>query len=192
MKRKYSIALMVLFVVPFLGADFSKIPEISGYEKWQAVTEKPVSVTPELWTLCVKPPPEWEPMNSGPHKGGWMTVRVNEVGRRVFLNERSPKFPEGTVIIKEKLLSPSHDKPDSLGVMIKESSGWEFAFVDSHGNISRGRDQVENCYSCHSKMVETDGVFRAYLSRQQNLAWNVSAANKQIHGTLKRDVPLPP
>ncbi len=185
---------LLLLAIPACTDNADTVPaEIRGFNLWPPVTEKPVSVSSELWTLCVAPPhPEWKAMNSGPHKDGAISVRVNEIGRRLFMNEPNPVFPEGTVIVKEKLLSPEDTKPDSLGIMIKRTSGWEFAFVDHAGRVSRGREQLANCYDCHAAMTATDGVFRSYLAKQQRLAWHASAADNQMYGTLRHKVPSPP
>jgi hypothetical protein len=109
--------------------------------------------------------------DSNPHRNKYFTVYVNEVGREAMLNQKNPKFPEGSVIVKEKLSTKNSQAPELLTVMIKQKKGfnrangdWEYMVVDGTGTKLEGRGNLENCQACHIDNQKTDYVFRTYLS----------------------------
>src|SRR5436190_17769194 len=74
---------------------------------------------------------------TNPHLKKYIIVHVNDIGRKAMLEEKNPKFPEGSVIVKEKLPEEKSQTPELLTVMIKqrkgfnpESGDWEYMVVD--------------------------------------------------------------
>jgi len=110
------------------------------------------------------PPPE----QSSKQPGGHLTTRgfsyVNETGRAAF--RRQPfVFPTGSIIVRERLLTPSSD-PDRLVVMIKhekdfnrKADGWEFLTVTGDRTKVLKREKEGNCLKCHASGSTNDFVF---------------------------------
>jgi len=90
-----------------------------------------------------------------------------------MMEEKSPHFPQGSVIVKEKLTTPDSSTPELLTVMVKrergynpESGDWEYMVVDGKGQSVTERGKLESCQSCHLMEKDTDYVSRKYLPNQ--------------------------
>src|SRR6185369_6763673 len=72
---------------------------ISGYRKWTRVNPQPVMVPAKVAQLCA---PAFAP--TSPHAPDkYITVYVNDIGRHAMMEEKTPHFPQGSIIVKEKL-----------------------------------------------------------------------------------------
>ncbi len=98
-------------------------------------------------------------------------VYVNEVGRDSSLNWKTPRFPAGSIIVREKLATPDATVPERLVVMIKREPGfnpkandWEFLAMDGAMSKIDRREKTGKCSDCHTQSKNTDYVFRSYLS----------------------------
>lgn len=138
---------------------------IAGYKQWTRVNPFPmkISVRASLDCAIASPPP-------GPHGEKYITVYVNEIGRPAMMEEKKPNFPQGSVIVKEKLTTPESTTPELLTVMLKrergynpESGDWEYMVFDGTGASVQERGKLENCQSCHTLLKETDYISRKYL-----------------------------
>ena len=105
-----------------------------------------------------------------PHHEKYITVYVNAVGRPAMMEQAKPSFPEGSVIVKEKLPDKSSQTPELLTVMIKrgkgfnnESGDWEYMVTDGSGTKVEAQGKLENCQGCHQANQQKDYVFRTYL-----------------------------
>jgi hypothetical protein len=85
--------------------------------------------------------------------------------------EKTPSFPVGSVIVREKLSSEASDKPEVLTVMVKREKGfnpenndWEFLVIDGSATKIQQREKTGSCQACHLKQKDNDFVFRSYLS----------------------------
>lgn len=139
---------------------------IAGYKQWTRVNPSPMLVSAQAATLCAIALPAAGP--HGPDK--FITVYVNEIGRHAMMEEKEPHFPQGSVIVKEKLTISNSTKPELLTVMVKrergynpESGDWEYMVVDGTGKNVQARGKLENCQTCHLMDKDTDYVSRAYL-----------------------------
>jgi Cytochrome P460 len=146
------------------------VNEIAGYRNWSKVNPEPLRMADRTAFLCAAPAavPPADPKN--PHTNKYITVYVNDLGRKAMLEQKSPDFPEGSVIVKEKLSERSSPAPELLTVMIKRGQGfnpasgdWEYMALDGTGTRVLAEGKLENCQSCHSAKPETDYVFRTYL-----------------------------
>ena len=142
---------------------------IAGYKQWTRVNPEPAMVQAQNAQLCAIP------LNPGPdpHKNKYITVYVNEIGRHAMMEEKSPHFPQGSVIVKEKLTTSKSTTPELLTVMIKrergfnpESGDWEYMVVDGNGQSVQERGKLENCQACHLMEKDTDYVSRKYLPKE--------------------------
>ena len=113
---------------------------------------------------------EKEPTN--PHEKGVTTFAryfANELAQGEIYKD-APKFPTGSIIVREKLVSSDAADPELVTVMVKREKGfspktgdWEYLIVDGNlGKISR-REKVGSCSKCHANAESTDFVFKSYL-----------------------------
>ena len=155
---------------PFDGSVLHK--QILKYKTWTVVNPEPVKLDGFLGTLCadVRNPPET------PHKDNFIRVYVNEVGQEAMLKARDPKFPVGTIVIKEKLAQKQSQKPEFYTIMVKRESGydsssgdWQYLIMNSAQTRIEKPSDIESCQSCHAAWAKrSDFVSRAYLSPEQN------------------------
>jgi hypothetical protein len=153
------------------------VKEIAGYRGWMKVNREPQIMPERTAALCAPaalPTTDVDgPKN--PHRHKYLTVYVNEVGRQAMIGQLKPSFPEGSVIVKEKLPDPSSQVPELMTVMIKRGKGfnpasgdWEYMVVDGTGTKVLAQGKLEACQSCHTVNPGSDYVFRTYLP---NEAW---------------------
>lgn len=144
---------------------------IVGYKQWTRVNPEPQMVPAQVSQLCAAPllPPAGPDSPHGP-EGKYITVYVNEIGRHAMMEEKTPHFPQGSIVIKEKLTKPTSATPELLTVMFKRERGynpdsgdWEYMVIDGTGKSVQARGKLENCQSCHLMDKDTDYISRAYL-----------------------------
>ena len=89
---------------------------------------------------------------------------MNEAGRNAFRQQPSV-FPPGSIIVRERLFSPSSD-PDQLVIMIKhekdfnrKANGWEFLTVTGDMTKVIKREKEGKCLECHASASSNDFVF---------------------------------
>jgi hypothetical protein len=152
----------------------SLVGEIEGYRNWTKVNGVPQLMPQRVAAACALAVSRSGVVVDGsgnPHRDKYFTVYVNEVGREAMLTQKVPTFPEGTIIVKEKLSTKDSKTPELLTVMFKRSKGfnsatgdWEYAVLDGSGTKVEGRGKLENCQACHIANQRTDYIFRTYLS----------------------------
>ena len=149
------------------------VEEIERYKRWAKVNPVPqlmperVAIACHLW---VAPGGVIVDGESNPHRDKYFTVYVNGVGEKAMLTRKRPVFPEGSVIVKEKLAARDSREPELLTVMVKQKAGfnpasgdWEYMVVDGTGAKMEGRGRLQNCQACHLANRQTDYIFRTYL-----------------------------
>jgi len=142
---------------------------IAGYRQWTRVNPEPELVVAQNAQACAALVTTAAPGSPhGPDK--YITVYVNDVGRHAMMEEKEPHFPQGSVVVKEKLTTAKSATPELLTVMIKRERGynpdsgdWEYLVFDGAGRSVQARGKLENCQSCHMMDQNTDYVSRAYL-----------------------------
>ena len=107
-----------------------------------------------------------------PHEKG------NQTFARVFANDlalneiykSAPRFPAGSIIVREKLLNAEDTKPELVTVMVKREKGfsaktgdWEYLVIDGAMDKINKRETVGSCSKCHAQAAPTDFVFKTYL-----------------------------
>jgi hypothetical protein len=150
------------------------LSEIAGYKNWTKVNRVPQLMPQRVAAACAMAVSRSGIAIDGsgnPHRDKYFTVYINEVGREAMLTQKVPAFPEGTIIVKEKLPTKESQTPELLTVMFKRNKGfntasgdWEYAVMDGSGKSVEGRGKLENCQACHVANQGTDYIFRTYLS----------------------------
>jgi hypothetical protein len=160
-----------------IAAPRGSVKEIAGYRDWFKVNRTPEVMQARTSILCAAPSggmKTYGPTN--PHHEKYITVYVNELGRKAMMEEAKPNFPAGSVIVKEKLPDQSSQTPELLTVMIKrgqgfndESGDWEYMVVDGSGTKVEAQGKLANCQGCHQANRGKDYVFRTYLPNDVRL-----------------------
>jgi hypothetical protein len=148
-----------------------ELKDIRDYKAWTRVHPTALKLPTPLDILCAMPtPPRSIESSQNPHRRRFFVVYVNETGRAAMMSQLKPAFPEGSIIVKEKLQAPDSTSPEMLTVMAKrekgfnpESGDWEYMVVSGASAKIEGRGKLANCQSCHVLRGETDYVFRSYL-----------------------------
>jgi hypothetical protein len=142
--------------------------DFGNYKTWTRVNAKPLKMEAFISRLCAAPS---QIRNNSPHEDKFIVVYVNEIGQSAMMRQRNPQFPQGSIIIKEKLASADSISPELLTAMIKREKGfnpagndWEFFASGGDAKSVQAQGKLDNCIACHSAKRSSDFVFRNYLS----------------------------
>ncbi len=118
------------------------------------------------------PPPKPKKKPKNPHKAEISTFGVvfaNDLANAEIEKDK-PKFPVGSIIVREKNLTENAETPETVIAMVKRKKGfskktgdWEFFTFDGKDLKVQKRETKGNCADCHSNTKKTDWVFRDYL-----------------------------
>jgi len=110
------------------------------------------------------PPPARSSRPSDGHLTTLGFAYVNSFGADAF-RQQPFVFPVGSIIVRERLLSPT-SSPDRLVVMVKHerdfnprAGGWEFLTVTGDGTRVVKREKEGTCLGCHASAANNDFVF---------------------------------
>ncbi len=136
------------------------------YATWIPMFQAPRNVSAFLMALCRLPDESEQAYLQSAHAQFFVQVFANPLASGILLQQGARAFPEGAIIVKEKwarderfLKNDSATKPAGLGIMRKEKNGWQYAYVDETGTITRDQKQLEHCAACHSAQSERDFIF---------------------------------
>jgi hypothetical protein len=98
-------------------------------------------------------------------------VYVNDTAKDAFMSDARPVFPQGSILVREKILDGDSSKAELLTVMIKREKGlspqsWEYLVMESDATRVRRREKAGECFACHRQQKKDDFVFRSYLPRK--------------------------
>jgi hypothetical protein len=129
------------------------------------VTPVPVKATPEDWMSCEGPPIDAENVHQVIR--GAINVYISPESEEA-LREGANDYPEGTVVLKQKLSSEAQTV--LFTGMLKREAGynpdcgdWEF-FVLGPGARLQARGRIESCMACHQEYAEAGFLSRLYLT----------------------------
>jgi hypothetical protein len=87
-----------------------------------------------------------------------------------MMEQRLPRFPQGSIIVKEKLATQASTSPELLTVMRKREPGydpnkgdWEYMVFDNSAKVLQASGKLEKCQACHLPLKQTDYISRSYL-----------------------------
>jgi hypothetical protein len=170
-------ALLVFVSLSVVGAKAAPVDPlaelISHYRTWKRVNDEPIHMQPIIAASCVGPT-AWQ--KSNPHDRKYFTVFVNKIGAEAMMKEGTTHFPEGSIIVKEKMPALAA-QPELLTVMVKRPAGYDSAHGDWQYFIADGvaqktsTDNAPRCQSCHDMDKENDYVFRSYVPKADQPNW---------------------
>jgi hypothetical protein len=147
------------------------LSQFATYRQWTLVNPTPVIMDLRTAMLCGRPtlPPD----NPNPHSTKYISVYVNQLGREALMTRLKPEFPEGSIIVKEKLSAPHGAVPELLTAMVKREKGynpgsgdWEYFVLDGSASTIKAQGKIEKCQTCHIDSKNTDYVDRSYLPKE--------------------------
>lgn len=143
---------------------------VADYRSWLRVNKNPVRMPESISAQCA-PDSVARQKNEGPHSDKFIVVYVNKSGQKGMMEELHPRFPQGSVIVKEKLSAEDSASPELLTAMRKREAGfnpagndWEFMVLSGDAKTIQEQGKLENCLTCHRARRGNDFVFRNYLS----------------------------
>lgn len=147
------------------------LAEFGTYRQWTLVNPTPVIMDLQISKLCGRP--NLPADNPNPHSRKYISVYVNQLGREAMMTLLKPEFPEGSMIVKEKLRNPKATAPELLTAMVKrekgynpESGDWEYFVLDGSASTITAQGKIEKCQICHVDSKNTDYVDRSYLPKE--------------------------
>lgn len=147
---------------------------ISGYKNWTRVNPVPAIFYSRLAVACFIPSAADRKLEEeNPHRDKFITVYVNDPGRRPLMEQKESRYPRGSIIVKEKLTTKESQSPELLTVMVKREPGfnpkngdWEYMVFDGPGEKLFARGKLDKCQACHATYDYQDYVSRNYLPRE--------------------------
>ena len=146
--------------------DEKVLATIAHYKEWKLVNPTPAPMAPASAIACSRPV-NWQ---ENPHTMKFISVYVNREAEKAMWQQEAPKFPLGSIIVKEKVSSPTATDPELLTVMIKRDAGynpehgdWEYLVTDGKVSSITERGKLASCTTCHTHYAETDFVTRTYM-----------------------------
>ncbi len=140
---------------------------------WTQINTYPHYISSQLDAQCAVPTlANYESeRKQNPHARTFITVYVNNVGRKAMFSKEPRQFPEGSVIIKQKVgMYPEGRETLLYTIMIKRERGynpavgdWEFSVASGDGLQIQASGKLENCQACHRAKPDSDFIFRPYL-----------------------------
>lgn len=140
---------------------------------WTKVNAEPYHMNPMVNILCGLPSKKSleAERKTNPHAEAFITVYVNNAAREAMFAKETKTFPQGSVIVKEKVGHRIEGgKPLLYTIMRKREPGynpslgdWEFAVVGPNGKDVQGIGKLENCQNCHRTKRVSDFVYRTYV-----------------------------
>lgn len=133
-------------------------------------SDAPDAIRADLSSLVPIPRNDTDRLPQNPHDTNYITVFVNPIGSDAMMTQDDPKFPVGSIIVKEKFTTLDSPEPVLLTVMKKRETGydvtrgdWEYMVVDGAMSTIGARGTLGTCQSCHLEKADQDFVFRTYL-----------------------------
>jgi hypothetical protein len=190
MKKNYVKILLFLLVVVLCGCaavllsrpvesedalvkekSYNGSDVIVGYKQWTRVNPEPQMVASRIAIQCADPrAAQYKLEDQNPHRNKFVVVYVNDIGREAMMEQKVPRFPQGSVVVKEKLSTKDSRSPELLTVMRKREPGydpaggdWEYIVFDGAGKAIQASGKLENCQACHKLENKTDYIARSYL-----------------------------
>jgi cytochrome P460 len=180
MKKTILIAFLVLPVLAMLGyaastytspnAPDTELASLAKYRQWTLVNPTRQLMESAAAAACA---PAFPQTQGSPHLHKYISVFVNPIGRDQMMTKTSPKYPVGSMIVKEKFGTADSTTPELLTAMIKREAGynpdggdWEYLVLDGSASEIVEQGKLTRCSSCHQPYQSIDYVTRTYLPQK--------------------------
>ena len=169
---KPSLLLLAALPLPLHAApsDEELLKFVKERAKHERLTPQPVDMADQVARDCRAPSSAKE--KEGPHEGAKFLIFANESAALPVFDPWG-KFPEGSLLLKEKL-GKEDGKTKLYTGMLKREKGyfpecgdWEFFTVDAGATKITERGKLANCATCHEDYAKGDYVTKVYASPVQ-------------------------
>lgn len=189
--------LSLLACLPLSAAapdDATLLDWVKQRSKLERVTPTPFDMEIRTATFCQAP----QPVAQGPHEGANAHVFVNEAAVLPVFDPLG-KFPEGSLLLKEKLGRKDGATQLFTGMLKREkgyfpeAGDWEFFAVDAAAAKVVERGKLQRCATCHEDYAKGDYITRAYIQPAQLSGGRVVLHAKfaQVQGSKLHYEPQP-
>lgn len=155
----------------------------ANHREWRRVNPDPYIMSVFSANNCTNgrpSKPSGNTKSSGPrdpHQGRYIVVYVNKLGEEAMFDEtHQTVFPEGSIIVKEKMEEATSDKPVIMTAMVKRAPGynpdsgdWEYYGLMGDGRVVL-HGTLSNCQGCHQSVKKQDYVYGDYVPRKEKPA----------------------
>jgi hypothetical protein len=142
---------------------------MASYGSWQPLSNAPVDISEEIFTLCRSPTAAESAFAASVHGRHALRDWANPRAMEGIVAKGAGGFAVGATIVKEKFVLDQASGAFvlvALGIMVKRPTGfdtaggdWEFVYWNAADGVSRGPAQLATCTSCHAGAGATDFVF---------------------------------
>lgn len=116
------------------------------------------------------PTPKKEKVKPNENDGfSFGVVYANDLAKAEIEKDK-PKFPEGSMIVREKHAQADDETPQIVIAMVKRENGfskktndWEFFTFNGSDLKFTKRETKSDCAKCHTQAKKSDWVFKTYL-----------------------------
>jgi hypothetical protein len=177
---------LLSFATPLAAVptDEELIAFIKKRSAMERVTPNPVDMPAKVATLCRS-----ASQDKNPHIKAKFHVFANEPAAQPLFDPWG-KFPEGSLIVKEKWGSEDGETQLFTGMWKREKGyfpecgDWEFFTVDAAATKITERGKLTNCATCHEDFTRGDYVSKDYVKPAQLSGGRIvlHASTAQVHG----------
>jgi Cytochrome P460 len=142
---------------------------LDTYRSYAPQTPAPVNVSGYIFGLCRLPTLRETEFEASIHGDGrYLRDWANDVAVQGIATRGEPKFPVGSVIVKEKYAGPQAEQADlvAIALMIKRQAGfdpahgdWDYAYYEPSLGVVQTTEQTAYCGQCHAAASASDFVF---------------------------------
>lgn len=115
---------------------------------------------------------EQEERAKNEHQLVFGAVYMNDPARGVALQTGTLSYPEGAIIVRERLKAAESPVAELLVVMIKREKGfnraandWEFLLINGEVTKIKKRQKTGDCQRCHAARSPNDFVMADYANQ---------------------------
>jgi hypothetical protein len=182
MKMLFLALALPLHAVP---TDAELLKFVKERAKLECVTPLPVDMEARVARVCLGPGlPE-----EGLHKGARFLIHTNAAATLPVFDPWG-KFPEGSLILKEKLGKKDGATRLFTGMLKREKGyypeggDWEYFTVDGGASGILERGKISRCATCHEEYPQGDFVTKVYAEPAQLSGGRVvlHSSTAQVHG----------
>lgn len=187
-----SIATSLLTIAHAAPPDEELLKLVKNRAQLERVTQTPKDMEKRAMTTCAIDGRIANGKSSSatsPHQNATIHVFTNEVATLPIFDPWG-KFPEGSLILKEKFSKPEGKTQLFTGMWKREkgyfpeTGDWEFFTVDAEARKIVERGKLESCAKCHQEYDKGDFVTKLYAAPTQLTSGRVvlHSSKAETHG----------
>ena len=153
--------------LPAAPTDEALLNFVKERAKLERLTPRPVDMAAKVSTRC-----NIDALDEGPHTGARFLIHANDAAVLPVFDPWG-KFPEGSLLLKEKLGKEDGATKLFTGMLKREKGyypeggDWEYFTVDGAASMVAERGKLARCASCHEDYAERDYVTKIYAAPAQ-------------------------